>query len=75
MVGPIETKRKKKNLEVYETNLQTEVDNFKRKSITSLIGSHPGFFESVLDYDDWESGMKFLEDNKDLIINAYSPSE
>ena len=65
----------KKNLEVYETNLQTEVDNFKRKSITSLIGSHPGFFESVLDYDDWESGMKFLEDNKDLIINAYSPSE
>jgi len=65
----------KKNLEAYETNLQTEVDDFKRKSIASLIGLYPDFFESVLDYNDWESGMKFLEDNKDLIINAYSPSE
>ena len=65
----------KKNLEVYETNLKTEVDNFKRKSITSLVGSHPDFFQYVLDYNDWESGMKFLEDNRDLIINAYSHSE
>jgi len=62
----------KENLETYEANLQAEIDIFKRKSIASLIDSHPDFFESVLDYNDWESGMVYLEQKRDLIINAYS---
>jgi hypothetical protein len=65
----------KENLEIYEANLQAEIDIFKRKSIASLIDSHPDFFESAMGYNDWESGMKFLEDNRDLIINACSHSE
>tara|TARA_R110000824_G_scaffold393882_1_gene593316 strand:+ start:1175 stop:1480 length:306 start_codon:yes stop_codon:yes gene_type:complete len=62
----------KENFKVYETNLQTEIDNFKNKSIASLVDLHQGIFENVIDHDDWESGMIYLEQNRDLIINAYS---
>lgn len=65
----------KDNLKVFENNLQEEIDAFKRKSITSLVDTHSGFFEELLEYRDWETGMSFLEQNKDLIINAYSTSE
>ena len=65
----------KDNLKVFENNLQEEIDLFKRKTISSLINSHQGFFEEILEYEDWETGMNFLEQNRDLIITAYSDPE
>ena len=60
------------NIKIYENNFETEIKNFKTKSIDQFLGLHPTFFHEVIDYEDWESGMKFLEQNRDLIINAYS---
>jgi len=61
-----------RNLDIYKENLQREVDSFKKKSIDSLLAAHPHFFKSVTNYNDWDSGMKFLEDHRDLIIKSYS---
>ena len=60
-----------RNIKIYETNLDAEIETFKRKSIEALMDAHPQFFERTLAYEDWESAMKFLEQNKDLIISGY----
>jgi len=41
-------------------------------NLTEAKSDATTFFHEVIDYEDWESGMKFLEQNRDLIINAYS---
>jgi len=60
-----------RNLKIYEENLNQEIEVFKKKSISLLLKVHPDFFKDVIPYTDWESGMKYLESNKNVIVETY----
>ena len=43
------------------------VDSFKKRSITSLIALHPQVFRPILQFEDWDSAMEYLEKNKKIV--------
>ena len=60
-----------RNIEIYKNNLEEEISAFKSKSISGLLELHPDFFKQVVPYDDWDSAMKYLESNKNVIVTTY----
>lgn len=60
-----------RNLEIYENNLEEEIEMFKDKSISKLLEIHPEFFKQIIPYNDWDSAMKYLETNKNVVLTAY----
>ena len=48
-----------------------EIRAYKEESIRQMLELHPEFYEPIIDFHDWRSGMKYLEDNKDFIINLF----
>ena len=43
------------------------VEDFKQRSVASIIALHAGFFEPTVDFDDWDSAMAFLNNNKKVM--------
>ena len=60
-----------RNIEIYKNNLNIEIETFKKQSIASLLELHPQFFKEVVPYHDWDSAMKYLESNKNVILATY----
>tara|TARA_R100000995_G_scaffold81486_1_gene54334 strand:- start:433 stop:807 length:375 start_codon:yes stop_codon:yes gene_type:complete len=60
-----------RNIDIYKSNLNEEIESFKNKSISGLLELHPDFFKQVIPYDDWDSAMKYLESNKNVIVTTY----
>jgi len=57
------------NITAFSYRMEEEVDYFKKKSVQGLIDLHPDFFQQVVDFDNWSSAMKFLEDNREIVID------
>tara|TARA_R100000152_G_C6616047_1_gene68295 strand:+ start:286 stop:519 length:234 start_codon:yes stop_codon:yes gene_type:complete len=66
-----ERETSERNLKIYEENLNQEIEVFKKKSISLLLEVHPDFFKDIIPYTDWKSGMKYLESNKNVIVETY----
>jgi len=62
-----ETNASEQNKEAFMLLHQDELTNFKTKSIQEIVALHPKFFEDALDFHDWPSAMKFLNDNQQLV--------
>tara|TARA_B100000700_G_C14536227_1_gene619878 strand:+ start:167 stop:451 length:285 start_codon:yes stop_codon:yes gene_type:complete len=60
-----------RNIEIYKNNLNSEIETFKRQSVSALLELHPQFFKDVIPYHDWDSAMKYLESNKNVILTTY----
>lgn len=43
------------------------IEDFKARSVSSLKSLHSGFFETTVDFDDWNSAMAFLKKNKEVM--------
>ena len=43
------------------------VEDFKQRSVASIIALHAGFFEPTVDFNDWDSAMAFLNNNKKVM--------
>lgn len=54
------------NLEVLKNTHNNEVESFKKRTIQFIIEAHPEFFRKIIEFDDWESSMKFLDQHEDL---------
>ena len=48
-----------------------EIKTYKEESIKQMLDLHPKFYEPIIDFDDWKSGMKYLENNKDFVMNLF----
>ena len=46
---------------------QSCIEDFKKRSVTSLTKMHEGFFEPAIDFDDWDSAMAFLKNNREAM--------
>tara|TARA_R110002020_G_scaffold3888_4_gene17143 strand:- start:1688 stop:1924 length:237 start_codon:yes stop_codon:yes gene_type:complete len=45
-----------------------EISNFKEKSIQQILDLHPDFYNPIVDFDNWKSAMKYLEDNQHFVL-------
>ena len=43
------------------------IEDFKKRSIESIVALHSGFFEPAVDFDDWDSAMIFLKNNRKVM--------
>jgi len=45
---------------------EEEMQLFKNRSIAVIIAMHPDYFKPVLEFEDWETAMAFLNSNKKI---------
>ena len=55
------------NIQAFTHVFEEELVNHKKKSIEKIIDAHPQVFRPFVEFKDWATGMKHLEENKDLL--------
>ena len=50
---------------------EDEIKTLKENSVAYLLQLHPRFYRDVLTFDDWESSMKYLNQNKDVVFKIW----
>jgi len=55
------------NIEAFKRRFDEERSHFQWKAIQNLIDLNPSFFKETLEFDDWASGMEYLELNRDAV--------
>ena len=51
-----------RNVKAYQLNFDAEIKLYKDKSIREVINMHPKFYRDLIEYDDWDSAMRFLNE-------------
>ena len=54
------------NINAYTINIDLAIESYKEKSIKHIVEQHSKFFKEILDFNDWKSGMEFLEQHKEV---------
>ena len=55
------------NIQAFIYRFEDELVHFKKSSIEEIIDAHPHVFQPFVEFNDWPTGMKHLEENKDLL--------
>ena len=55
----------------FEMRYEEDVRLFKNRAIDILLYSHPPFFRSMIEFDDWKSAMAYLEENRDSALRFW----
>jgi hypothetical protein len=45
-----------------------EIVNYKENSIKEILNLHPKFYDPIIDFDNWKSAMKYLEENNHYVL-------
>ncbi len=56
------------NINAFVKTFDQEVDAFKFKGIKAIINHHSSHFKELLEFDDWTTAMKYLDDNKEIVF-------
>jgi hypothetical protein len=64
----IESEESDHNVTAFSYRMEEERSHYQKKAIQGLIMLHPQFFKPLLEFDDWDSGMKYLEKNKEIML-------
>jgi len=51
-----------RNVKAYQLNFDADIKLYKDKSIREIIKRHPKFYRDLIEYDDWDSAMRFLNE-------------
>ena len=65
-----ENNASEQNIKAYTINIDLAIDSYKEKAIKHIVDQHSKFYKEILDFDDWKSGMKYLEQNRE-VANAF----
>lgn len=63
------------NIDAFSIRTNQEIDYFKEKSIKNIIELHPQFFKHILEFEDWDSAMKYLNRNESIVIHFLKGGE
>jgi len=55
------------NIQAFNYRFEDELITYKKESIKKIIDAHPGVFQQFVEFDSWRSGMRYLEENRDLL--------
>ena len=61
-----ENKASEQNIKAYDINIDLAINSYKEKAIKHIVEQHSKFYKEILDFDDWKSGMEYLEQNKEV---------
>jgi len=61
-----ESNASEQNINAYTINIDLAIESYKEKAIKHIVEQHSKFFKEILDFDDWKSGMEFLEQHKEV---------
>ncbi len=54
-----------------EIKFSNDIENLKQNSVDYMLRLHPKFYRESLKFNDWQSSMEFLTDNKDLVFDFW----
>ena len=57
-----------KDIKDTRRSFNIEIKNFKDKAIEEILDLHPNFYQPIVDFNNWKSAMKYLEDNKEYVL-------
>lgn len=57
------------NIDAFLLQHKDEITFFKDRSIKSIVEAHGDFFSSAIAFNDWNTAMRFLEQNRSVIID------
>lgn len=66
-----ESERSEGDIRDARRSFNEEIRTYKEEAIKQMLDLHPKFYEPIIDFDDWKSGMKYLEKNKDFVTNLF----
>ena len=54
-----------------EIKFSNDIENLKQNSVDYMLRLHPKFYRESLKFNDWQSSMEFLTDNKELVFDFW----
>lgn len=63
-----EAKESEHNITAFKIRFDKELVHYKWKAVQNLLDLNPPFFKDTLEFDDWSSGMEYLELNKEMVL-------
>jgi hypothetical protein len=71
----IESGESEHNINAIRKINEMEITYFKEQAIKKLVKAHPSFFDPIVDFDDWESAMRYLETHRALALEFINDKE
>ena len=59
----------------FEARFDDEVTHLKDKSIQVLLAQHPEFFRKMVEFEDWDSSVKYAEQYREEILKFWEISK
>jgi hypothetical protein len=53
-------------------SFNVEIKAYKERAIKEMLDLHPKFYAPIVNFDNWKSGMSYLEENKVFVLNLLS---
>ena len=60
------------NINAFKLKFDDEIKLYKNKAIREIINMHPIFYQDLLEYDDWDSAMRYLHKDGIEYINHFN---
>jgi hypothetical protein len=57
------------NINTFEKQHEKEVEFFKERAVERIIDIHGSYFSDVVDYENWDDAMKFLNSNRKTVFD------
>ena len=66
-----ETKVDKNDRVSLQNDVDLKVESLKSRSIDYLLRLHPPFYRDALRFEDWDSAVAYIDDNRDVIVDFW----
>ena len=67
----LKTNKNSAQISSFEISFDEDVRLLKFRSIRAFIECHPRFFQSMIEFDDWDSAMAHLQQNKEIALKFW----
>ena len=57
-----------KNIRDLRRSFNIEISNYKERTIKEILNQHPKFYNPIVEFNNWKTAMKYLEDNKSFVL-------
>jgi len=57
-----------KDIKDLRRSFNVEISNYKERSIKEMLELHPRAYAPIIDFDNWKSAMKYLEENNHYVL-------
>ena len=61
-----------KEINLQRKTFNTELLELKEKAVQEILDLHPAFYDPIIDFDNWNSAMKYLNSNKQYMLDILS---